>query len=93
MSKHPAKFQLRRPHTSTQALGIPVLVDSPVGENIQDHVMVPITIKSKLLAPSVGRYHTGRRLPHRYEEVGCAASAAALSPRFYQYDNNGRLLL
>jgi hypothetical protein len=29
----------------------PLLVDLPVGENLQDHVMVPITIKSKSFPP------------------------------------------
>jgi choline dehydrogenase-like flavoprotein len=38
-------------HINLQALGIPLLVDSPVGRNLQDHVMVPITIKSKTFAP------------------------------------------
>ena len=47
---NPAAF-LGLAHSSVQDVGIPVLVDLPVGENLQDHVMVPITIKSKSFPP------------------------------------------
>ena len=44
-------ISLRLAHSSVQDVGIPLLVDLPVGENLQDHVMVPITIKSKSFPP------------------------------------------
>jgi len=37
------------PKQQLDALAIPPLLHSPVGQNLQDHVMVPITLKSRTI--------------------------------------------
>ncbi|XP_060076751.1 glucose dehydrogenase [FAD, quinone]-like [Ylistrum balloti] len=74
------------PKKHLQELGIPVLADLPVGENLQDHFMIPIMYRINITGPLTAELMMSSWATKQYEYFGTGPwSATALEAMAFLY--------